>query len=349
MAATNPFSCGFDEDLVPLDVLQAMGRLQANSGDDFVNAMRVACALDSEQNSGVPSGSDQHTAAVASSPASLLSPPPRATRQEGGGPSCLLSALKLDLPTFCGRNDPCSADVFLQQVQRYARAAHHTNQWLLLEVMPVVLVGDANRWWMSRGGYTVWDSFSRDLLRSFGPPDRERRLRQELDARTQHPNEDFGSFVRVIGAFYERLATSSSEEEMISRVIAQASPATRQLLWGRSFDTMRDLEDAGPEIQELFWRNATYTLPPLPALCMERDLAYQPYSQPAVLSQRSSQQHTTLGTQLPAAQTANNVCRRCHGVGHWARQCPSPRTDTQQSAPSTTQPGFPAASGNERR
>lgn len=304
---TNPFACGFDEDSIPLDVLQAMGRLQVESFDNFIEVMRVACATNVYNTSHEKL---KDTANLQSSTPTYL------PLHHGGTSKCdrddrLFNALKIDLPTFCGRSDSCPADVFLQQVQRYARAAHHTNQWLLIEVMPVVLVGDAEQWWAGRGGYAIWSTFQVDFLRAFGQPDRARRLRQELDARTQHPEEDFGSFVRVIAAYYERLGSQETEEEKIERVLSQSTPFCRQMLWGRNFKSLTELENVGPEIQELVWRNQNYKPPPLPYNTMEQDLAFQPVfvSPPPTV----------------AVTGQSDKCNRCGGIGHWARQCATPQ------------------------
>jgi Zinc knuckle len=353
MSTSNPFDCGFDEDRVPLDVLQAMGRLQAGNFDNFVDRMRVACASvcasDSESNftanifepPSVPVLATGHgTAPVAPFTTVLPSSTPLTSSLEGrigaskqyAGES-LLNVLKLDLPTFCGRSDSCSAEVFLQQVQRYARAAHRTDQWLLFEVMPVVLIGDAGRWWTGRGGFVIWNIFQNEFLRTFGHPDRNRRLQNELHTRTQHPEEDFGSFVRVIAAYYERLGSLASEDEKIQRVLAQTTPFSRQMLMGRHFKTLIELENVGPEMQELVWRNQTYKPPPLPIDTMEQDLAFHP---------------TFVHPPPTLAASVSDKCNRCGGIGHWARQCPNPKRNLS-AVPSTPHTGLPSAPGNERR
>ena len=139
--------------------------------------------------------------------------------------------------------------------------------------------------------------------------------------RTQHPEEDFGSFVRVIATYYERLGSLATDNEKMERVLAQATPFSRQLLMGRRFKTLMELENVGPEIQELVWRNHAYKLPPLPVDTMEQDLAFYPtfVHPPPTFS----------------AHSVSDKCNRCGGIGHWARQCPNPKPNLS-AVPSTS-------------
>lgn len=378
---TNPFASPlFDEDTVPLDLLQAMGRCQVSNAEGFVQALRLACesATSSVQatesgSSGIrpppipprsrpvvptsvaleatrtgssarpglatqpqlndcayfPNGFDLTNTYRTGSPAQpVLAAAPEAY---SAAPRDILGdstarALKIDIPTFQGRSDANSPAEFLQKLSRYATAVHRDRQWLLQEILPVALVGDAQRWWVSRGGYTIWDGFQQDFLKAFGDPDRQRRLRLELETRTQHQEEDLGSFVRVIRAYSERLGSPESEEELVERVLAQVTPFTRQALLGRTFTSLRELEDVGPEIQDLVWRNLCYRPPPLPDTCLERDLAFYP-TRTADKTEAPASSNSPIHRMpvLPRARN-NDLCNRCGGRGHWARQCPSTRT-----------------------
>jgi hypothetical protein len=142
--------------------------------------------------------------------------------------------------------------------------------------MPVALVDDAFRWWQCQGGYALWPKFKEDLLKAFGLPDLSRRLRQELDARTQHPEEDLGSFVRTIREYYDRIQNPYTEQEVIERVLLQVNPQCRQILQFRSFDTLESLEDIGADIEALAWRDVTYKLPPSRDNMLAKDLAFVP-------------------------------------------------------------------------
>lgn len=314
MASDNPFTSKlFDDEAVPLSLLREMGRAQSANFDEFIVAMQVAC--ESVQGSASSSGMQR-----ASSPP--VHPPPLPPRASVHDPVAdgVLRSLRMEIPTFCGRQDSRSPEEFLLQLQRYARASRKDVQWILCELIPVTLVDDALRWWLSCGEFEYFETFRASFLRAFGVPDRLRRLRMELDARTQHPDEDFAAYVRIIGEFYGRIGAPASQAEQIDRVLAQATPFSRQQLQGRFFSTMRELAEVGPELQETVWRNATYRPPPLPAYSLERDLAF--------VGPVDTQTHAQPSTPLPFA-THNSVaiysgpCSRCHQSGHWAQNCPS--------------------------
>lgn len=288
------------QDELPLDVVRFRARKLACEFEDYVDGMRRW------ELHGSPSTPGHHH--------------DLASRRD------LVRSLKLEVPTFAGRADQKTPEQFVRSLIRYAKAQHQSETWVLRELLPVALVGDAERWWSSRGGFETWEEFSHDFHSAFGQPDRKRRLQRELDDRTQHEEEDFSSFVRVIGEFYERLGSPAAEEEKVERVLAQASPSARQVLQGRRFNSMRDLEDFGLEIETLVWRSSTYQPPPRPsASTLETDLAFTPRAKsqraPAAIVSMPGQQATS------QAQPADE-CNRCHGVGHWARQCPSQPTQT---------------------
>lgn len=71
-----------------------------------------------------------------------------------------------------------------------------TDEELIKRVLPVTLVGDAARWFQLQQPFRSKEDFVLRFRNEFLPPDYEYRVLEELQRRTQHPEESLVEFIR---------------------------------------------------------------------------------------------------------------------------------------------------------
>ncbi|KAH7985205.1 hypothetical protein HPB52_024265 [Rhipicephalus sanguineus] len=59
----------------------------------------------------------------------------------------------------------------------------------LSNVVPAALEGSAKLWWQFVGAFNSWDEFTKTFRAEFASIDSKRRLKEELEQRTQHPRK----------------------------------------------------------------------------------------------------------------------------------------------------------------
>lgn len=131
-------------------------------------------------------------------------------------------------------------------------------------------------WWRFVGGFTEWDAFKTALVSEFSSVDAKRRLKEELDQRTQHPEENLKEFIYTIAAYYERIGEEVPESEKVNRVVQQMHPQLQDLAEGKSFATLAELAKAADELTQRAWGRYQYRPPPPPGSQVARDLAFCP-------------------------------------------------------------------------
>ncbi|KAH9378315.1 hypothetical protein HPB48_000526 [Haemaphysalis longicornis] len=94
---------------------------------------------------------------------------------------------------------------------------------------------------------SCWNSAKTALVSEFSSVDAKRRLKEELDQRTQHPEENLKEFIYTIAAYYERIGEEVPESEKVNRVVRQMHPQLQDLAEGKSFATLAELAKAADE------------------------------------------------------------------------------------------------------
>ncbi|KAG0444612.1 hypothetical protein HPB47_013595 [Ixodes persulcatus] len=142
------------------------------------------------------------------------------------------------------------------------------------EILPIALVEDAARWWRLQEPPSSMAAFHERFRSEFLPPDYERRVREELNTRTQHPDESLLEYVRAIQELYSRADPAASHSDQVSRVIRQCHPSSKPYLRGRSFDTLEALAREARVVQADLLAELRYAPPPRPEESLEPCCAF---------------------------------------------------------------------------
>jgi hypothetical protein len=164
--------------------------------------------------------------------------------------------------------------------------------------MPGCLVRDAKYWFkINKDSFTTWEIFHAEFLKEFSHTNYFRKLRRELELRTQAPDEDFPTFVQKIWGYYHILGEEDNEDAIIDRVLDNMNRKSRSYVRDKQFSCLKELLSYAREVQAHIDKDSEYIPPPKPEECVEKSLAhYKPYnksnysdrSRPRDRSQQSS-------------------------------------------------------------
>lgn len=85
-------------------------------------------------------------------------------------------------------------------------------------------------WFRFAGSFASWDNFVTAFQREFAPVDKEKPLKEKLQKRTQHPEENFRQFIYVISSFYDRFGGPATDAQKVERVLWQMHPQFQDLI-----------------------------------------------------------------------------------------------------------------------
>ncbi|KAH6938864.1 hypothetical protein HPB50_013827 [Hyalomma asiaticum] len=146
---------------------------------------------------------------------------------------------------------------------------------MLASVFPVSLTAQAARWYRLVGFQARSMEEFRMLFRSeFLPPDYERRMRRELELRTQHPDESLLEYIRVLQELYLLADPMASDAEKVERAIRQAHPTFAAYLRSAHYRNLNDLASDAKRIQGDILAAQTYRQPPPPSASLESRCAW---------------------------------------------------------------------------
>ncbi|KAL3183329.1 hypothetical protein MRX96_000304 [Rhipicephalus microplus] len=154
-----------------------------------------------------------------------------------GPPATQMSAtvtapIATTLPRFAGFQDVRHPEEFLSKVDNFCLI----NDIALedrVRVVTAALDGSAKLWHRFAGPFATWDAFVTAFRREFALADEKKRLTEELEARTQHPEENLKEFVYVISEFYDRIREEVADDvkidRAVDRVLRQMHPPAARL------------------------------------------------------------------------------------------------------------------------
>ncbi|XP_077520289.1 uncharacterized protein LOC144130156 [Amblyomma americanum] len=140
-----------------------------------------------------------------------------------------------------------------------------TDQVVLAHIIPAALTDTAARWHrLSAHRAATLEEFRAAFLREFLPAYYERTTRQELELRTQAPDESLLEYVRAMEDLFSIAEPRASNEERVERTIRQAHPTFSAYLRGGRFRDFEKLAAEAKRNQGDIFAARAYR-PPLPA------------------------------------------------------------------------------------
>ncbi|KAL3216865.1 hypothetical protein MRX96_032744 [Rhipicephalus microplus] len=188
---------------------------------------------------------------------------------------------------------PHSPEEFLERLENFCLVTGVAADKRLTHVVPAALEGGAKLWWRFVRGFDSWEQSTAAFRSEFSSIDAKRRLKAELEQRTQHPEENLKEFIYAIATFYDRIGEEVSEAEKVQRVLRQMHPQLQDLAEGHAYNDLAELVKAADGLMERAWRRLQYRPPPLPSNQVARDLAFRPSQAP---DHRSLPQPNTMAT-----------------------------------------------------
>ncbi|KAH7958652.1 hypothetical protein HPB49_003809 [Dermacentor silvarum] len=122
---------------------------------------------------------------------------------------------------FSGFDVLQSPEVFLERLENFCLVSGIYSAKMFSNVVPAALEGSVRLWWRLVGVFTTWKDFTQAFRVEFALIDLKRHLNEELQQRTQHPEENLEEFFYVILADYDRTGETVPEEEKVQRVRRQ--------------------------------------------------------------------------------------------------------------------------------
>lgn len=183
--------------------------------------------------------------------------------------------VRMDLPTYSGYHDLVSANEYLDRMLTYQQATGLSDGEMLERVVPVSLTDQAARWFRLTGHRSrTMSEFRANFREEFLPADYQRRLRRELELRTQHPDESLLEYVRAMDEFYRIADPSAPNCEKVERVMRQAHPTFAAYLRGSKFRDLDELASEAKRIQADILASRAYRPPPPASQALEPRCAW---------------------------------------------------------------------------
>lgn len=166
-----------------------------------------------------------------------------------GAPKLSMPLVKLEVPVYRGYDDTISVTDFIESLAHYQTAMGVSDSDMLARVVPVALTERAAQWYRISGyRATTFTELKAAIRHEFLPVDYHRRMRRELELRTQAPEESLLEFVRAMEELYQIAEPTAPNDERVERVIRQAHPTFAAYLRGARF---RDLEELAAEAKRI--------------------------------------------------------------------------------------------------
>ncbi|KAL3182555.1 hypothetical protein MRX96_007229 [Rhipicephalus microplus] len=188
----------------------------------------------------------------------------------------LEASLEQKSKELLGLRDKASPEEFLECLENFCLVTGVAADKRLTQVVPAALEGGAKLWWRFVRGFDSREESSAAFYSELSSIDAKRRLKAELEQRTQHPEEKLKEFIYAIATFYDRIGEKVSEAEKVQRVLRQMHPQLQDLEEGHSYNDLAKLVKAVDGLMERAWRRFQYRAPPLPSNHVARGLAFHP-------------------------------------------------------------------------
>ncbi|KAL3189925.1 hypothetical protein MRX96_020264 [Rhipicephalus microplus] len=218
----------------------------------------------------VPGGNERRPAFVG----------PPATQMSATGTARIANTL----PRFVGFQDVQHPEEFLNKVDNFCLINGIALEDRVRRVFTTALDGSAKLWHRFAGPFATWDAFVTAFRRKFASADEKKRLKEELEARTQHPEENLKEFIYVISELYDRIGEEVADDVKVDRVLRRMHPQLQDLVAGSTFSSLKALADAADGLMERVRRRLQYRPPPPKTNQVACDLAYSAHCMPDAMA-----------------------------------------------------------------
>ncbi|KAG0444578.1 hypothetical protein HPB47_013641, partial [Ixodes persulcatus] len=138
--------------------------------------------------------------------------------------------VRISIPTHRGDGGRVSATDFLEDLKIYQQAMGMSDNEILERILPVSLVDQAARCFRLTGNQLLTiEQFRKAFRQEFLPADYERRMRRELEQRTQHPDESLLEFVRAMQELFEQAEPSAPQQSGRFRDLNELASEARRI------------------------------------------------------------------------------------------------------------------------
>lgn len=254
----------------------------------------------------------------------------------------------IQIPEFTGYSDRRSVHDYLEALCNYQKATGMTDGDILMRILPVSLKDQASRWFRLVGQHShTLDEFRTKFQQEFLPADYERRMKRELELRTQHPEESLLEYIRAMQELYEIACPAASNAEKVERVVMQSHPTFMAYLRGRSFRNLDELAAEARRIQGEILAARQYRPPPPAHASLEPRCAWNGEMLPRKKGQQAvfSAADAGWGGQSSASGHAYELSQRALDPFSFSRNLPSEAPATKADG-NGTQPSLRGRKGN---
>lgn len=164
--------------------------------------------------------------------------------------------------------------MFVSELRDYQAASGIDDETVLTRLLPVALTDSAALWRQRQTKFTSMSDFEARFRAEFLPPDYNMRIRDELRARTQHPDESLIEFVRALQGLYDIADAAAPDAEKVERAIRQSHPRFHPHLRGRTFQNLDEMARAAITIQADILAELRYRPPPPQNMTLEPSFAW---------------------------------------------------------------------------
>ncbi|XP_077564721.1 uncharacterized protein LOC144180215 [Haemaphysalis longicornis] len=193
-----------------------------------------------------------------------------------GAPKLSKPLVRLEVPVYRGYEDTISVTDFIESLAHYQTAMGLSDSDMLARVVPVALTERAAQWYRLAGHRAAtFTELKAAVRREFLPVDYHRRMRRELELRTQAPEESLLEFVRSMEELYQIAEPTAPNDERVERVIRQAHPTFAAYLRGARFRDLEELAAEAKRIQGHILASRAYRPPPPASEALEPRCAWK--------------------------------------------------------------------------